>query len=152
MPDLVVQPCAKCGAETKNKRDCPACHAPVVWRAKSKPPLESSVKETIRAALVAEGCMVRIHNVDARRGIGTGLGDGTPDLVCIVPPHGRFLGVEVKRPGRPGLLRPSQIAFGRAVRQFGGVWGVADSVKSALALLAEARQQSAGALPPPTID
>ena len=137
----VKQPCRQCGAETKNKKDCPKCHAPVVYVPRAKPEREQPIKLRIRDALVAEGCMVKIHVVDNRIFKHTGLGNGCSDLICIAPPHGRFLAIEVKRPGySPSDVTPDQRAFLVAVRHFGGVSGIATCVEDALALLAEARQ------------
>ena len=107
---------------------------------------EAPIKARIRAALIDAGCLVWIHDVDYRLG-KTGLGRGTSDLICIVPPYGRFLGVEVKRPGySPSDVRPEQQSWLAAVRQFGGVSGVATNETEALALVAEARQQSNSSL------
>lgn len=139
----VKQPCSQCGGETKHKRVCPACFAPVVYIVppkKPKPPLESKVKEQIRAAVIAAGCQCWVHNVDNRL-LSTGLGRGVADLICVVPPIGRFLAIEIKRPGySPSDVTPDQRAFLASVRLFGGVSGVAATVDEALALVHEARQ------------
>jgi hypothetical protein len=137
----VKAPCSKCGAETYQKKACPSCGAPIVWTPKAKPEKEAPIKARIRAALIEAGCLVWVHDVDYRLG-KTGLGRGTSDLICIVPPRGRFLGVEVKRPGySPSDVRAEQRAWIDAVRKFGGVAGIATDVASALALVREARQQ-----------
>jgi len=142
----VKQPCAKCEAETKGKRECPACGTLVVYvppAKKAKPPLESRIKADIRAAVIAEGCLCWVHNVD-NRFLSTGLGLGTSDLICVVPPYGRFLGIEIKRPGyEPSRVSDNQRAWLAAVRKFGGVTGIATNVTEALALVHEARQGSA---------
>ena len=142
---MIKQPCSQCGAETKYRASCPSCLAPVVFveaTKKSKAPLESSIKAAIRAAVVADGCLCWIHNVD-NRAMFTGLGLGTSDLICVVPPLGRFLGIEVKRPGySPSRVNDNQRAWLAVVRQFGGVSGIATSVEEALALVREARQGS----------
>ena len=82
-----------------------------------------------------------IHNIDNRL-MSTGLDSrGVSDLICIVPPLGRFLAIEVKRPGySPSDVTPDQRAFLAAVRHFGGVSGIATCVKEALLLLEEARR------------
>lgn len=136
----IKQPCRTCGAETKLRKDCPSCHAPVVWVARKKPELELPIKKRIRAAVVAAGCICWVHNVD-NRNLSTGLGLGTSDLICIVPPFGRFLGIEVKRPGySPSDVSDNQRAWLAAVRKFGGVSGIATCESEALALVDEARQ------------
>lgn len=143
--EIIVQPCDACGAETKNKKDCPTCGAPVVYvppTKRAKPPLESKIKADIRAAVVKAGVLAWVHNVDNRT-MHTGLGLGTSDLICVVPPLGRFLGIEVKRPGyQPSRVNDNQRAWLDVVRRFGGVTGIATNVSEALALVEEARQGS----------
>ena len=139
-----VQPCAKCVAETRHKKACPVCKAPVVFVAKKrvKAPLESDVKKRLRALVIAEGCLCWVHNVDNRL-MFTGLGLGTADLICVVPPFGRFLGIELKRPGySPSDVSDNQRSWLAAVRRFGGVSGIATCEAEALALIREARQES----------
>ncbi len=146
MTSEVKQPCAKCGAETKNRRECAACSTLVVYippekgaRVRVKPDLESKVKAAIRAAVIAEGCLCWVHNVD-NRALFTGLGLGTSDLICVVPPLGRFAGIEVKRPGySPSRVNDNQRRWLAAVRKFGGVSGIATNEAEALALIKEAR-------------
>jgi len=145
MTETAKQPCSQCGFETKNRKHCPACLALVVYvppAKRAKPPLESAIKAAIRAAVIAEGCLCWVHNVD-NRSMSTGLGLGTSDLICVVPPYGRFLGIEVKRPGyEPSRVNDNQRAWLAVVRQFGGVSGIATSVAEALALVREAGQGS----------
>jgi hypothetical protein len=103
----------------------------------SLPALEKKIETDIRVALAEAGILCFKHNVDNRQ-MSTGLGLGTSDLICIVPPLGRFLGIEVKRPGK----KPSEHQFKwlAVVRKFGGMSGVATSVAEALALVEAARQ------------
>jgi hypothetical protein len=51
---------------------------------------------------------------------------GCSDLVAVLPPSGRFAGIEVKRPG--GRLTADQESFLAAVRKAGGVSLVVHSV------------------------
>jgi hypothetical protein len=142
---MIKQPCSVCGAETARKKNCPTCFALVVYvppAKRAKPPLESTIKAEIRAAVIAEGCLCWVHNVDNRT-MHTGLGLGTSDLICVVPPYGRFLGIEIKRPRySPSDVNDNQRRWLAAVRKFGGVSGVATNVHEALALVHEARQES----------
>lgn len=101
-------------------------------------PLEKEIEIQIRVALAAAGVFVKKHNIDRRATFGTGLGIGTPDLFCIVPPMGRVLFIEVKRPGRKPTLEQRQ--FIAAVRRKGAVAGVATSVAEAMELVEEARR------------
>lgn len=137
----VKQPCRACGFETKNKKHCPACGLLVVYVAPAKRELEQPIKVRIKRAIIAEGCVAWIHNIDNRQ-MHTGLdARGVSDLICIVPPFGRFLAIEVKRPKySPSDVTPEQRAFLAAVRKFGGVSGIATNEAEALALVAEARQ------------
>jgi hypothetical protein len=51
---------------------------------------------------------------------------GCADILAVLPPGGRFAGIEVKGPG--GKLTPAQEAFAAAVRKAGGVSLVVHSV------------------------
>lgn len=67
------------------------------------------------------------------RWLSSGLCVGSSDLIGITP-DGRFLAIEVKRPGKTAT--PEQRAFVSLVRAMGGVAGVCHSVEEFLALLA----------------
>ncbi len=134
--------CVTCRADCTHRKVCPQCGEPVVYvpKVKVKPELELPIKLRIREALASQGCMAMIHNVDNRQ-LATGLGRGVSDIICIVPPLGRFLGVEVKRPKySPSDVSDEQRAWLGAVRKFGGVSGIATCVEEAIALMTEARQ------------
>ncbi len=135
--------CHQCGGDATNCKRCPFCGWAVVYvppPPKAKRELENPIKKRIREAIAAEGCMSMIHDVDNRLG-KTGLGRGVADTISIVPPHGRFLAVEVKRPKySPSDVSDDQRRWLAAVRHFGGVSGIATCVAEALALVAEARQ------------
>lgn len=111
-----------------------------------RPELEKGIEIRIRVALAAAGVMVMKHHVDNRKRQGakqarTGLGLGVSDLVCVVPPYGRFLGIEIKRPGySPSDVRPAQKKWLAVVRRFNGVTGIATSVEEALELVELARK------------
>lgn len=108
--------------------------------AKPPKPLEKSIEIQIRVALAAAGVMVMKHHVDNRGHQRTGLGLGVSDLICIVPPTGRFLAIEVKRPGySPSDVRPDQSRWLAVVGRFGAISGIASSVEEALALVEQAR-------------
>lgn len=55
---------------------------------------------------------------------------GSGDILGIVPPHGKFLTIELKMPGEKE--RPEQITFRKEVVAAGGIAIVADSVQSVL--------------------
>lgn len=59
---------------------------------------------------------------------------GLPDIIVIVPPNGRFLGLEVK--SATGRLRPAQAAFYDRLKASGGMYTVVrtlDQAKEAVA-------------------
>ncbi len=67
------------------------------------------------------------------RWLSSGLCVGSSDLIGIAP-DGRFLAVEVKRPGKQPT--PEQRAFIAFVRSFGGIAGVCHSVDEFIELMA----------------
>src|SRR5258707_579504 len=105
---------------------------------KRKHRLEKDIEYDIRVALCDIGVQVWKHNVDNRQ-LHTGLGIGCADLLCVVPPFGRWLSIEVKslRPGSKPT--EDQLRHLDMVRKHGGVSGVARSVEEALSLVDEAR-------------
>lgn len=107
---------------------------------------ERSVELQARVAIAAIGVLVMKHTVEScphcggRPKLTAGLGKGTTDLVCIVPPYGRACFIEMKRPGySPSDVKDAQHCFGRAVKKYGAVHGIASSVAEALALIELAR-------------
>jgi hypothetical protein len=104
-------------------------------------PREKGIEVQIRVALSSAGIMCMKHHVDHRALFGRGLGLGVADLICVVPPYGRFLGIECKRPGySPSDVRDEQRKWLAMVRRYGGVSGIATSVDEAMALVNEARR------------
>jgi hypothetical protein len=57
---------------------------------------------------------------------------GVPDIILIKPPHGQFVGLEVKRP--EGRLSPEQKAFEAACQAQGGQYHVVRSIAEVQAL------------------
>lgn len=109
-------------------------------------PLERAIEIRIRVAICAAGVLCWKHTVETCVRCGqrptsrTGLGVGCADLICVVPPYGRFLAIEVKRPKTRNAKRDShQRKWMAMVRRYGGVAGVATCEAEALALLVEAR-------------
>ena len=70
------------------------------------------------------------------RWVKFGLGLGSPDIVGILAPSGRFVGVEVKRPGEHPT--PEQRAWHRAATNAGALIAVVHSVEEALAAVGSA--------------
>lgn len=72
-----------------------------------------------------------------------GLGVGSPDIVGILAPSGRFFGLEVKTPA--GRLSKEQTAWHKAAQSKGAYVGVARSAADAFAALEEATRASPAA-------
>lgn len=62
--------------------------------------------------------------------------NGAPDIVVVVPPSGRFLGLEVK--SHKGRLRPAQKAFKADLERSGGIYRVVRSIWEAWTAVKEA--------------
>lgn len=106
--------------------------------------LEHETKARITAALVASG--VAVWNNPVGRGkapsgawMAWGLCPGSADLIGLVPPYGRFLGIETKRP-KGGVEGEKQKAWIKFIRAMKGVAGFARNEAEALALADEARR------------
>jgi hypothetical protein len=102
--------------------------------------LERDVLHEIREALGCEPGLVLWRNAQtggAIEGRWTrgGLGEGSPDLIGIL--DGRFVALEVKRPGQ--RAREAQEAWLALVRARGGFAAVVDGVEAARAAIARAR-------------
>lgn len=101
---------------------------------------EAQLMLAIRDSLLATGrVMLWRNNVGqlqdrTGRWVKYGIGVGSPDLVGMLRPDGRFFAVEVKLPGEKPT--PEQLAWHRAARASGALVIVAHSVDEALAGLA----------------
>jgi len=56
--------------------------------------------------------------------------EGLPDIIVIVPPNGRILGLEVK--SASGALRPAQRTFRTRLEGTGGLYKVVRSLQQAM--------------------
>lgn len=98
-------------------------------RERAAPPRERDVQDAIELALGAEPDVLLLrNNVGVARHVaddGTerfvrfGLGPGSPDLLCIVAPLGRVVGLEVKRPGEHATAE--QLHVHAVWRRFGAI-------------------------------
>lgn len=61
---------------------------------------------------------------------------GLPDIIIIIPPTGRFLGLEVKAP--KGTWRPAQREFCNKLTDAGGIYRLVRSIDDAKAAIHEA--------------
>lgn len=110
---------------------------------KPRPPLEREILADIRAVFARIPWVTLWRNNTGAlkdvtgRTVQFGLCEGSADLVGIVAPHGRWIAIEVKRPGK----RPTaaQLRFLERVRSLGGVGVWIDDAESAIAALAAAR-------------
>lgn len=107
---------------------------------------EREIETEVRVALSKAHLQVWKHRIElcpacgARPKRGQGLGLGAADLICIVPPHGRFTAIEMKN--EKGRTSDEQDRWLEQVRKYGGVAGVARSVEEAFQLVDLARKSS----------
>jgi len=100
---------------------------------------ETDLLHAVRHALVSTGQLMLFRNnvgFDRERRVKYGLGLGSPDLVGMLRPSGRFLGVELKT--ATGRVSPDQKRWHAAATAAGGLIIVARSVDEALAGLSTA--------------
>lgn len=99
------------------------------------------LKHRIKLWPIDAGCAgMRLGSPKGQKG-HSGIPEGFPDLMGVVPGSGRALFVEVKRPGcKP---RANQTAFLAWLASMGAVAFWADSVESALAQFDEAMRRAA---------
>jgi hypothetical protein len=113
-----------------------------------KSPLEKVIETEIRVALNQAHVQVWKHRIElcpqcgAKPKKGQGLGIGASDLLCVVPPTGRVLALECKRPETRSRTTEDQDRWLEQVRKYGGVAGVVTSVEEAFRLLDLARKAS----------
>jgi hypothetical protein len=101
-------------------------------------PLEKTIVAAIMRALKERGVWaVKTHG-------GQYQVSGLPDIIAIAPGTGRFLGIEVKRPGVGRLTDLQKITLSR-INEHGGIAGVAYSVEDALQLLDQANRRDENA-------
>lgn len=77
--------------------------------------------------------VARVHGSIVRYG----LGNGAPDIVCVLRPWGHLLGLEVKLAGQD--LDPDQVAWRDRIRQHGASYCLVRSVPEALSAVAGVR-------------
>lgn len=101
---------------------------------KKAPPLEKVIVASIVKALKKYGVqwLWKTHGNPYQT-------SGVPDILCIAPGTGRFVGIEVKRPDGYGKATPLQLEQIERIRAAGGVAGIATSPEEALALVEEAQ-------------
>lgn len=83
-------------------------------------PSEADIQRAIVQALTAVGALVwrcQSGRVKVRGGWMMLAPEGTPDLLVIVPPTGRLLGLEVK--AAKGRVREAQVEWAEAARRAG---------------------------------
>lgn len=108
---------------------------------------EATIQREIELALGAEpDCIVLRNNVGVARTVDDegrerftayGLGVGSPDLILILGPRGRLVGLEVKRPGEDATAEQRRVHG--VWRRFGAIVSVVHSVDEARVVLERAR-------------
>ena len=107
---------------------------------------ERDIKRAILEALHAAGIIAfRVHSgrVKVKRGWMHLAPEGTPDIVAIVPPHGRFLGLEVKTD--EGTERDGQLEFAKGARRHGAAVCTVRSPREAVAAWQAAKMRQGAA-------
>lgn len=99
---------------------------------------EAILKAAIRKTLTAMGVLVLKNEIGARGWRKFGLGEGSPDLVVVLRPHGTFLGLEAKI--GPRVATEEQKAFGAVLEAHGGRYVVVRSVAEAVAAVTLVRK------------
>jgi hypothetical protein len=112
-------------------------------------PREAVIQNAIEAELGAEpDALILRNNVGVARNVNDegeerftafGLGRGSPDLILILAPWGRLVGLEVKKPGESPT--PEQVRCHAVWRRFGAFVRTVRSVADARAALEEARRE-----------
>jgi len=104
-------------------RDC------VLWRNETGATVPVTIDE-LKAAKLDPRVIDRLL---ARGLLSYGLCKGSSDLIGMRREDGRFVAIEVKRPG--GNRRPEQHNFIELVRSFGGLAGFAENIEQARSII-----------------
>jgi hypothetical protein len=108
----------------------------VIWRNETGATVQVSRYE-LQALLdnVTDVAFVKriLRTMLARGLISYGLCKGSSDLIGLRRGDGRFVAIEVKKPG--GNRRPEQHNFINLVREFGGLAGFAENVEQAKGII-----------------
>lgn len=102
---------------------------------------ESTIMAAIRQAVnLSQRARLLRNSVgfDSETRVRYGLGVGSPDLVGVLLPTGRAIGLEVKTP--TGRIRPEQTAWATAARRAGMFVAFVRSVDDALAAIDRAHR------------
>ncbi len=102
---------------------------------------EADLKRAIVEALKRIGLRVVMRNEQISRGkYKGGCGKGSADIFVVLPPNGRFLGLEAKVDTKP---TPEQLAWGHDVEDAGGAFAVVYSVADAIEAVRRASKREA---------
>ena len=99
---------------------------------------EAKLKEAILGRLAWHLDLWPMCNAMDNRRISTGLGPGSTDIVCILAPMGRWVCLEVKKPGEKP--RPNQAKWLERARKMGAFAACVTSVDEAEAAYSRARK------------
>jgi hypothetical protein len=98
--------------------------------------MKKVLEKDIQASIIQLLQLKHVFHYRNNSGSAIGKGDhlirfgasGSPDIICVIA--GRYVGLEVKRPG--GKLRDSQIAFRDALARAGGFYFTVTSLDDAV--------------------
>lgn len=105
---------------------------------------EATIESQIREALGALPDVrlwlneVGVDELRTGRWIHYGLANGSADLIGMLAPHGRFLSIEVKKPG--GRVRSDQFAWAKMIVAAGGFAALVRGVDDAIEAIEAARR------------
>lgn len=91
-----------------------------------KGPTEADLTAQVKIALNVIGLGKNFKGPVFKHWSGMGSRKGVSDLIGTLPPYGRAVFIELKRPGREAT--PDQVEFLRIMKRAGAVTGVAHSV------------------------
>ncbi len=100
---------------------------------------EAQLKQNVLAMLKRLGIWAMGNAIDARGRYRAGLGDGSPDVLCILPPLGCLVGLELKV-GK-NTQQEDQKVWQTRHQQLGGMYFVCRSVQESVDAIAEARSE-----------
>lgn len=106
----------------------------VIWRNETGATVPVSLSELVDAVKAARlGNFSFLQRIISRGILSYGLCKGSSDLIGLRRGDGRFVAIEVKKPG--GNRRPEQHNYISLVREFGGLAGFAENVEQAKGII-----------------
>lgn len=99
---------------------------------------EAQLKQTVLTTLKRLGIWAMGNAINARGKYRAGLEDGSPDVICILPPLGCLLGLELKVDTKQ---RPAQKEWQTKHEALGGEYAIVCTVQEAVDAVTKARAE-----------